>query len=63
VVSICESPAFSRVIEPDSTEPVRDGLGCARAIRAAFVLEGGLGLAIYAIWRFRHVISVIHLIR
>ena len=35
VVSICESPAFSRVIEPDSTEPVRDGLGCARAIRAA----------------------------
>ncbi len=63
VVSICESPAFSRVIEPDSTEPVRDGLGCARAIRAAFVLEGGLGLAIYAIWHFRHVISVIHLIR
>jgi len=63
VVSICDSPAFSRVIEPDSTEPVRDGLGCARAIRAAFVLEGSLGFAIYAIWHFRHVISVIHLIR
>jgi len=62
VVSICDSPAFSRTIEPESTEPVRDGLGCARAIRAAFVLEGSLGAAIYAIWHFRHVIGAIHLI-
>ena len=62
VVSICDSPAFSRVIEPDATEPVRDGLGCARAIRAAFVLEGSLGAALYAIWHFRHVITAIHLI-
>jgi hypothetical protein len=62
VVSICDSPAFSRVIEPESDEPVRDGLGCARAIRAAFVLEGSLGLALYAIWHFRHVIGAIHLI-
>ena len=62
VVSICESPAFSRVIEPDADEPVRDGLGCARAIRAAFVLEGSAGLAIYAMWHFRHIIGAIHLI-
>ena len=62
VVSICDSPAFSRTIEPESTEPVRDGLGCARAIRAAFVLEGSLGAAIHAIWHFRHVIGAIHLI-
>ena len=62
IVSICDSPAFSRVIEPESDEPVRDGLGCARAIRAAFVLEGSVGLAVYAIWHFRHVISAIHLI-
>jgi hypothetical protein len=63
VVSICDSPTFSRAIEPEMTEPVRDGLGCARAIRAAFVLEGGLGMAVFAIWHFRHVISAIHLLR
>jgi hypothetical protein len=63
VVSICDAPTYSREIEPDSTETVRDGLGCARAIRAAFVLEGGLGMAVYAIWHFRHVISAIHLVR
>ena len=62
VISICDSPAFSRAIEPESDEPVRDGLGCARAIRAAFVLEGGMGLAVYALWHFRHVIGAIHLI-
>jgi hypothetical protein len=62
VISICESPAFSRATETESAEPTRDGLGCARAIRAAFVLEGGFGLAIYAIWHFRHFITAIHLI-
>jgi hypothetical protein len=62
VVSICDSPAFSRVTESESAEPTRDGLGCARAIRAAFVLEGCFGLAIYAIWHFRHFITAIHLI-
>lgn len=62
VVSICDSPSFSRVFEHEAAEPVRDGLACARAIRAAFFLEGSLGLAIYAIWHFRHVLSAIHLI-
>ena len=62
VISICDSPSFSRAIEPEFDEPVRDGLGCARAIRAAFVLEGGLGLVLYAVWHFRHVIGAIHLI-
>ena len=41
---------------PDPRKPIRDGLGCARAIRAAFVLKGGVGLAVYAIWHFRHLI-------
>ncbi|MBS1805305.1 MAG: hypothetical protein JST28_18240 [Acidobacteria bacterium] len=62
VVSICDSPAFSRVIEHDAAEPVRDGLGCARAIRAAFFLEGSMGAAVYALWHFRHALSAIHLI-
>lgn len=60
VISICDSPAFCRVTEVESTESKRDALGCARGIRAAFVLEGGLGLALYALWHFRHFITVIH---
>jgi hypothetical protein len=62
VVSICDSPAFCPATETESAEPTRDGLGCARAIRAAFVLEGGFGLAVYALWHFRHFITAIHLI-
>lgn len=62
VISICESPDFVHVIESGSSESKRDALGCARGIRAAFVLEGGLGLAIYALWHFRHIITAIHLI-
>ena len=56
VVSICDSPAFSREAEPEAAEPTRDGLNCARGIRAAFVLEGGLGLFLYALWHFRHLL-------
>ena len=62
VISICDSPAFSRVIEHDAAEPVRDGLGCARAIRAAFFLEGSMGAAVYALWHFRHMFGAIHFI-
>jgi hypothetical protein len=61
VISICESPAFIHVAENETPESKRDALGCARGIRAAFVLEGGLGLAIYALWHFRHVLTAIHL--
>ena len=62
VVSISDSPAYVHVTEPASIEPVRDGLGCARAIRVAFFVEGGLGVVLYAFWHFRHAISAIHLI-
>lgn len=60
VVSICDAPSFSRGQEPETAEPTRDGLNCARGIRAAFVLEGGLGLLLYAIWHFRHVWHLVH---
>jgi len=54
VVSICESPAFSAAADK-SPEPDHDGLGCARGLRAAFVLEGGMLLLSYAIWHLWHV--------
>lgn len=54
VISICDSPAFTRDAEADLPEINRDGLGCARGVRAAFVLEGGLGLLIYGIWHLCH---------
>lgn len=60
VISICESPAFVHVVENASPDSKRDALGCARGIRAAFVLEGSLGLAIYALWHFRHIIHLAH---
>ena len=60
VVSICDSPSFIHVIENETPESKRDALACARGIRAAFVLEGGLGLAIYALWHFRHILAAIH---
>jgi len=60
VISICESPSFVHVIEHEAPESKRDALACARGIRAAFVLEGGLGLAIYALWHFRHILVAIH---
>jgi hypothetical protein len=57
VVSISQSPAFSREPIVESSDTNRDGLNCVRGIRAAFILEGGLGLLAYGIW---HLIHVIH---
>ena len=54
VVSICDSPAFSRKVKEEMQHANRDGLGCARGLRAAFVLEGGMGLLIYGIWHLLH---------
>jgi hypothetical protein len=53
VVSICDSPSRAKdAIEP--TPSNRDGLGCARGIRAAFVLEGGMALLLYGVWQLAH---------
>ena len=54
VVSICESPAFEGEIEAPVSASRSDGLGCARGIRAAFLLEGAIGLFVYGIWHFWH---------
>lgn len=54
VVSICVSPAFEEAIEAPVPASKNDGLGCARGMRAAFLLEGALALFSYGIWHFWH---------
>ena len=55
VVSICESPAFSRREIDETQDSNPDGLGCARGIRSAFLLEAGLALLTYGIWHLWHI--------
>lgn len=54
VISICDSPSFEREIQDEMPTTNLDGLGCARGIRAAFLLEGVMALGIYGIWHFWH---------
>lgn len=54
VVSICDSPSYEKAEELEPLRSDRDGLGCARGIRAAFVLEGGMALLVYGIWQLWH---------
>jgi len=54
VVSICDSPAFSRRVNEEMQQASRDGLGAVRGLRAALLLEGGMGLLIYGIWHLWH---------
>ena len=56
VISICDSPAYTRAIQGQPQQSDADGLGCARGIRAAFLLEGGMALLLYGIWHFWHLI-------
>jgi hypothetical protein len=58
VVSICDSPIFSRNHLPEITEPNPDGLNCARGLRTAFLFEAGLLLFAYGVWQL-----IVHLIR
>ena len=54
VVSIGESPVFSRNIPSESSESHPDGLGCARGLRTAFLFEAGMILLAYGVWHFWH---------
>jgi len=56
VVAISKSAAFSRQPEIDPSETNSDGLNCARGIRAAFILEGGLALLAYGVWHLIHIV-------
>jgi len=54
VVSICDSPYFSRDILTEQPESNPDGLGCARGLRTAFLFEAGMMMLAYGIWHFWH---------
>ncbi len=57
VVSICDSPAFARTSEDESFESNRDGLGFARGLRSAFLLEAGMVMLAYGIWHLWHLVQ------
>ncbi len=54
MVTICDSPAFTRKAKEELQAASRDGLACARGLRVALALEGGMGLLIYGIWHLCH---------
>ncbi len=54
VVSICDSPFFSKNTLTEQADPNPDGLGCARGIRSAFLFEAGMILLACGIWHFFH---------
>ena len=54
VVSICDSPAFSKTSEDRMVELNSDGLECARGVRTAFLFEAGMVVLAYGIWHFWH---------
>lgn len=55
VVSICDSPTYVRTVD-NQLRSDADGLGCARGIRAACLLEGGVALFLYGVWHIWHMI-------
>jgi hypothetical protein len=56
VVSICESPAFSKPVKDQLTDPDPDGLGCARGVRSAILFELGAALLAYGAWHLWHLL-------
>jgi hypothetical protein len=56
VVSISESPAFSRPAKDPLTDSDPDGLGCARGVRAAFFFELGAAILAYGAWQLWHLV-------
>jgi hypothetical protein len=54
VVSICDSPAFSATGANEVSDANPDGLGCARGLRTAFLLEVGMFVLAYGIWHLWH---------
>lgn len=56
VVSICDSPAFSRKAKEEWQVANQDCLGAVRGLGAALAVEGGMGLLIYGIWHLCHLV-------
>lgn len=56
VVSICESPIFSKNAVAERPESNQDGLGCARGLRTAFILEASMIVLAYGVWHICHLV-------
>lgn len=56
VVSICDSPIFSKSNSTELPEPNPDGLGCIRGLRTAFIFEAGLIALAYSVWYICHLV-------
>jgi hypothetical protein len=41
-------------VQEESADSNADGLGCARGLRSAFILEAFLVLIVYGIWHLWH---------
>jgi hypothetical protein len=54
VVSIRNSPAFSAALDTEISDNDADGLGCARGVRSAILLQGGMFLVGYGAWLVWH---------
>ena len=50
-----EFPIPASRIESEGVE-LREGAGCARGIRLALAFEGALGIGIYLVWNFWHLV-------
>jgi hypothetical protein len=57
VVSICDSPAFLNTFDDERVEGNRDGLGFARGLRVAFLLEAGAIVLVYGLWHLWHLVQ------
>jgi hypothetical protein len=57
VVSICDSPIYARTAAMNAAEVDGHGLGAARGVFAAVVLEAGMFLFGYALWLLWHLIA------
>ncbi len=56
VVSICDSPVFSKAEDEGVVDSNPDGLGCLRGLRSAFLFEAGMVLLGYGIWHLWHLV-------
>jgi hypothetical protein len=54
VVPIADSQTLSRTVDRESEDSDPDGLGCARGLRSAFLLQGAMMVVAYGIWHLWH---------
>lgn len=58
VIPISRSSEFGKLSANDLRDSNPDGLGCARGIRTAFLLEAGIAVIAYSVWHLWHVVHI-----